>query len=232
LAGDTIKDAQLVQDISHNFLPVGALGKLPGWIKGILAALGIVSTAKAGVEMVTGTGMSVSLRDLSVTTYELSNRERIARGAQLLSAALVTAAINAESIPTVKGRLRVEPSKGKPYTQSELRSAEYMKDLGFEVTLRPPGKVRGKDTSDLLVTDKRPLKDAKVQYDVYTPETNKPDRIAGAAAKKSDQAESILIDLSETKVKPEQLGGDIKNRLNKATTSGSFRNVLVTNTRE
>ncbi|MBP5100645.1 MULTISPECIES: hypothetical protein [Pseudomonas] len=77
---------------------------------------------------------------------------------------------------------------------------------GKKVELRRPVGTRteGK-TSDLLVDG--------VSYDVYTPTTGNADRIISAIAKKSTQAEGIVLDLSRSTVTREQLG-DVLRRVN------------------
>lgn len=76
-----------------------------------------------------------------------------------------------------------------------MNAANYMKNLGNDVTIRPPtGQGR---TSDLLVNG--------VQYDVYTPETNNVSNIISKIAKKNSQANGIVLDLSKTNVTANQL---------------------------
>ncbi|MEI6196307.1 MAG: polymorphic toxin-type HINT domain-containing protein [Verrucomicrobiota bacterium] len=101
----------------------------------------------------------------------------------------------------VHNACKILPGK---YSDSEMRAAAFLgKD--HDVILRPPTGTRaGGGTSDLLVDGKR--------YDVYTPETSNPDRIFGAIADKKDQAEGIIVDLSKTSVRPEQMG-DVLARL-------------------
>ena len=101
------------------------------------------------------------------------------------------------------GSLVIE--QGGKYSASEINAANYMKGLGNDVTLRPPTGTRaGGGTSDLIVNG--------VNYDVYTPITNNPDRIISAIAAKKDQAAGIVLDLSQTNVTATQLG-DIMARL-------------------
>lgn len=85
--------------------------------------------------------------------------------------------------------------EGGTYSASEMNAANYMKNLGNNVTIRPPtGQGR---TSDLLVNG--------IKYDVYTPETNNVSQIISKMAKKNSQANGIVLDLSKTNVTPDQL---------------------------
>ena len=94
--------------------------------------------------------------------------------------------------------LKLTIIKGE-YSESELRCARYMSELGNEVVLRPASGSRlNGGTSDLLVNGLR--------YDVYTPITPSPDRIVSLVAKKNQQAVGVIVDLSKTSVKREQLG--------------------------
>jgi len=78
-----------------------------------------------------------------------------------------------------------------------------MKNLGNDVTLRIPSGTRaGGNTSDLLVNG--------VNYDVYTPTTNKASNIIGAMAKKNSQTTGIVLDLSNTAVTESELGDALK----------------------
>jgi len=96
-----------------------------------------------------------------------------------------------------KGSLKVV--EGGNYSASEVKAAEYMRDLGNDVTLRPPTGTRiGGGTSDLVVNG--------VNYDVYTPTTSNPSRIIGAIADKNSQAVGIVLDLSKTSVTTTDLG--------------------------
>ncbi len=96
--------------------------------------------------------------------------------------------------PSKAGSLLIE--KGGKFSQSEIRAAEHMKDLGHEVKLRSPiGTRAGGQTSDLLVNG--------IDYDVYIPITNIPNRIISAIAAMKDQAARIVLDLSKTSVTPE-----------------------------
>ena len=111
---------------------------------------------------------------------------------------------NKNIIPTQKtGSLIIE--QGGKFSESEKRAAQYMSNLGNNVTLRVPKGTRADGcTSDLLVNG--------INYDVYTPITTNPDRIISAIAAKKDQATGIILDLSQTSVTIEQLG-NIKARL-------------------
>jgi RHS repeat-associated protein len=94
------------------------------------------------------------------------------------------------------GTLVVEPGE---YSSSELNSAKYLYEQGYNVRLRQPiGTRAGGGTSDLLVNGKR--------YDVYTPTSSNPNRIIGGIADKNSQAVGIILDLSKTSVTAEQLG--------------------------
>jgi hypothetical protein len=96
-----------------------------------------------------------------------------------------------------KGSLVIE--SGGEFSASEIRAAEYMMNLGNDVTLRmPQGTRTGGGTSDLLVNG--------VGYDVYTPTTSNPSRIIGAIAEKNSQAKGIVLDLSQTNVTVQDLG--------------------------
>ncbi|WP_437188353.1 hypothetical protein SH668x_001797 [Planctomicrobium sp. SH668] len=106
-----------------------------------------------------------------------------------------------KTLSTGKGKLTIDPSG--TYSASEKAAAQYMADLGHDVTLRPPTGTRvGGGTSDLLVDG--------IRYDVYTPKTSNPNRIIGGAAKKNDQAEGVVLDLSNTCVTQAQLGDVLK----------------------
>lgn len=111
---------------------------------------------------------------------------------------------NKNIIPTQKtGSLIIE--QGGKFSESEKRAAQYMSNLGNNVTLRVPKGTRADGcTSDLLVNG--------INYDVYTPITKNPSRIISAIAAKKDQATGIILDLSQTSVTIEQLG-NIKARL-------------------
>ncbi|OQW92108.1 MAG: hypothetical protein BWK78_02655, partial [Thiotrichaceae bacterium IS1] len=101
---------------------------------------------------------------------------------------------NAE--PTTQGNLLIEAGK---FSESELRAAQYMATRGHQVILRQPTGTRIEGgTSDLLVDG--------VRYDVYTPITDRPNRIISAIAKKNQQTEGIVLDLTQTTVTPAQLG--------------------------
>src|SRR5215469_1335955 len=80
----------------------------------------------------------------------------------------------------------------------------YSQEEGNTVILREAqkGAVRGKDTADTLVNG--------IPDDVLTPRTLSPRNVAQSVAKKGDQASRVTVDLSETTVTREQLGGDIQ----------------------
>ena len=95
------------------------------------------------------------------------------------------------------GSLIIE--EGGQFSATEIKAAEYMKNLGNNVKLRmPQGTRAGGGTSDLLVNG--------VNYDVYTPTTNNVNRIIGSMAGKNSQTTGIVLDLSQTTVTAEQLG--------------------------
>ena len=86
----------------------------------------------------------------------------------------------------------------KDYSTSELRAAQHMADLGNEVVLRPAANIQNVRTSDLLVNGN--------PYDVYTPITSNASRIISAIASKGSQASGIVLDLSQSSVKLQDLG--------------------------
>ncbi len=105
------------------------------------------------------------------------------------------------------GANNIKPGKlkitAKAPSVSEKRAAEYMKNRGHKVELRDAVGTRAQGkTSDLVVDGKN--------YDVYTPKTGSQNRIISEAAKKNSQAEGLVIDLSNTDVKVEQLGDVLK----------------------
>lgn len=109
-----------------------------------------------------------------------------------------------------KGSLKVV--EGGNYSASEVKAAEYVRDLGNDVTLRPPTGTRaGGGTSDLVVNG--------INYDVYTPTTSNPSRIIGAIAEKNSQTTGVVLDLSKTSVSAKDLG-DILSRLKGIVESG------------
>lgn len=73
-----------------------------------------------------------------------------------------------------------------------------MADLGNEVVLRPAANIQNVRTSDLLVNGN--------PYDVYTPITSNASRIISAIASKGSQASGIVLDLSQSSVKLQDLG--------------------------
>lgn len=106
------------------------------------------------------------------------------------------------TVPSKEGSLIIENKwNGNP---SELKAAQYFVKKGKNVILRNPVGERspGGKTSDLVVNG--------VNYDVYTPKTSNIGRIVGAVAEKNDQAKAIVIDLSKTTVKPEELSNILK----------------------
>jgi len=122
-----------------------------------------------------------------------------------------------ESVTTAAngGRLTVMPGE---YSTSEQAAAEYLANQGNDVVLRPPvGTRAGGGTSDLLVNGER--------ADVYTPITTNPDNIISAIAKKNTQAETIVLDLSNTSVTAEQLG-NIVGRVQGAGAT-NIKNVII-----
>ena len=96
---------------------------------------------------------------------------------------------------TTKGSLQILGDTAA-YSASELNAAHHMANLGNQVILRQPTNI-GR-TSDLLVNE--------VPYDVYTPITTNANRIISAIASKGSQADGIVLDLSQTTVKLQDLG--------------------------
>ncbi|MEL7567916.1 MAG: hypothetical protein AAGU27_23985 [Dehalobacterium sp.] len=114
------------------------------------------------------------------------------------------------------GSLLIE--KGESFSASEIKAAEYMKNLGNDVILRvPQGTRAGGGTSDLLVNG--------IPYDVYTPITNNASRIISGIAAKKDQAVGIVLDLSQTTVTPEQLGNIMARLAGKGVTT--IKDVII-----
>jgi hypothetical protein len=88
------------------------------------------------------------------------------------------------------------------FSRSEIDSARWLAEEGHTVILREApkkGGVRGKNTSDLLVNG--------VPEDVFTPKTENPRNIAQSVAKKGSQTSRVTVDLSNTTITREQLGG-------------------------
>lgn len=107
------------------------------------------------------------------------------------------------------GALLIE--EGYEYSASELRAAIYMKENGYDVILRSPKGLKGDGgTSDLLIN-------YTISYDVYTPKTNNINRIVSAIAKKNSQAEGVILDLTHTNIKQNQL----KNILKRVQNAGA-----------
>ena len=86
--------------------------------------------------------------------------------------------------------------KGK---EEELNAAKRLAKAGQNVILRNPEGKRSPDgkTSDIILNG--------VNYDVYTPITSNIDNIVGAVAKKNSQGKGVILDLSKTSVKIEEL---------------------------
>jgi RHS repeat-associated protein len=103
------------------------------------------------------------------------------------------------------GRLEIETAYNNQgyalnFSRSELNSAMWMAEEGNSVVLREAAKAtRGKGTSDLLVNGD--------PWDVFTPTSANPRSVAPAIAKKGNQAPRVVVDLSETSVTSEVLGG-------------------------
>jgi RHS repeat-associated protein len=98
------------------------------------------------------------------------------------------------------------------FASSELDAAQYMANLGNDVTLRlPQGTRAAGGTSDLLVNG--------VQYDVYTPVTDNVNRIISKMANKNSQAKGIVLDLRHTNVTSEQLGNALERIQNAGATN-------------
>ena len=96
-----------------------------------------------------------------------------------------------------KGSLMVQVDwKGK---EEELNAAKRLAKAGQNVILRNPEGKRSPDgkTSDIILNG--------VNYDVYTPITSNIDNIVGAVAKKNSQGKGVILDLSKTSVKIEEL---------------------------
>lgn len=105
--------------------------------------------------------------------------------------------------------------EGGTYSESEMNAANYMKNFGNNVTLRPPtGQGR---TSDLLVNG--------IKYDVYTPETNNVSQIISKMAKKNSQANGIMLDLSKTNVTPDQLSNALARVKGAVESQGKVCNI-------
>ncbi|WOO36588.1 hypothetical protein R2R35_22805 [Anaerocolumna sp. AGMB13020] len=112
---------------------------------------------------------------------------------------------------------------GGTYSQSEINAAQYVADLGNDVTLRPPvGTRAGGETSDLIVNG--------VNYDVYTPETSNPSAIIRAMTKKNTQTTGIVLDLSKTTVTAEDLGNclsRIKGAIEKNGGTCNIQDIII-----
>ena len=107
---------------------------------------------------------------------------------------------------------------GGSYSTSEINAAQYMASMGNDVVLRPPiGTRAGGATSDLLVNG--------INYDVYTPITTNPDAIIRAITKKNTQATGIVLDLSQTTVKEEELGNILARVRGAIEKSGGICNI-------
>lgn len=145
------------------------------------------------------------------------NEDRFAAPHDKLSGGGGGVAEHVQPVPASRGRLEI--IAGSVYSPSEQRAAQHMARAGHDVVLRPPQGTRASGmTSDLLV-DGRP-------FDVYTPRTQNPDRIVSAIAKKNSQARGIVLDLSETTVRREQLG-DLLARIRGAGATSIDQIVII-----
>jgi hypothetical protein len=114
------------------------------------------------------------------------------------------------------GRLTI--AEGAAPSATEVRAARSLVERGYDVVLKPPVGPRSPagGTADLLVDG--------IPYDIYRPRTSSADRIISAVASKGDQAQGVVLDLSETTVTAEQLG-DIVMRVRR--TRSRLRHVIV-----
>ncbi|SDG36968.1 SpvB/TcaC N-terminal domain-containing protein [Epilithonimonas hungarica] len=89
------------------------------------------------------------------------------------------------------------------FSASEISAARYMAGRGSKVILRDviEGGAQGR-TSDLLVDG--------LTYDVYTPKTSSVKSIVSAIRSKNSQAQGIVVDLSESSLKPSDLNNILK----------------------
>jgi filamentous hemagglutinin len=103
--------------------------------------------------------------------------------------------------PTVSGSSgQLTIVDGGNYSESELNAARTLAGQGYDVVLRPPVGTRvDGGTSDLLING--------VRYDVYTPDSSNPNTIFENMIKKNNQAVGLFVDLTNTTVTPEDLGG-------------------------
>jgi hypothetical protein len=87
---------------------------------------------------------------------------------------------------------------GGDFSASELNAARLLASEGNNVILRiPTGTRAAGGTSDLLVNG--------VRYDVYTPNSSSANRIISELAKKNSQATRLILDLSNSSVRIEDL---------------------------
>ncbi len=187
------------------FLGQGAIEKFKGYSNmqaSMMIAGGVdPELAKTGGDILAGElcGTFVGVTINGVRAFKNLATGEIVSTDAVLASGLGSAANGGKKV----GSLVIE--QGGKFSNSEIKAAEYMRDLGNEVILRmPQGTRAGGGTSDLLVNG--------VNYDVYTPITSKADRIISAIAAKKDQAVGIVLDMSQTSVKIEELG-DVTARL-------------------
>ncbi|MBW4084753.1 hypothetical protein [Paenibacillus sp. S150] len=156
----------------------------------------------------------------SQDTKAAAMAEIMRRNFMLVENGMISAAKGASSAAKMLGKFLVKGGKtgtlliekGGSFSASEIRAAEYMKDLGKNVILRMPVGTRAAgETSDLLVNG--------INYDVYTPITNNVNRIIGSIASKNSQTSGIILDLSQTSVTADQLG-DILARVRGGVKAG------------
>lgn len=90
------------------------------------------------------------------------------------------------------GSLAIEP--GAAPSAVEIRAARLVAALGHNVTVRPPRGRRSPvgGTADILIDG--------VPYDIYCPRTASVARIVSAVASKGDQAQGVVVDLTDTAV--------------------------------
>ena len=110
---------------------------------------------------------------------------------------------NMPRVNSSKGSLKITAKKP---SVSEKRAANHLASKGYNVELRDPSGARSKygSTSDIVANGE--------SWDVYTPRTSNPTRILGGMEKRHNQCQNIIVDLSETTVKVNQLG-DVSARL-------------------
>ncbi|GAA3954571.1 hypothetical protein GO495_31455 [Chitinophaga oryziterrae] len=131
--------------------------------------------------------------------------------------------VNVEPTPFVSrvqapriGTLRIE--EGGQFSESEINAAKYMKGLGYDVLLRSPKGTRAQGgTSDLVVDG--------TNYDVFTPKSDKVNNIITNMRKKNSQTTGIVLDLSQTTVTAEDLGGNVLQRVR--STAKNIKDIVI-----